>query len=256
MAAGAARVSRLERHQRDWEDLARLDPLWAIASTPEKRFGGWDDESFMASGRQKVAGLLKRLDSLGLPERRQRALDFGCGVGRLTLPLAEAFEEVKGVDIAPAMVEQARERTADLPRVRIVLNERDDLAVLAGERFDLVYTGLVLQHLPSRDVALRYLSDLAGLVAPGGVLVAQVPVALAPHLRLQPGRRAYDALRRLGVSRELLYRRLRLQPMRLTWVPRAEVARCLTAGGLRILHVDERHQSGVRSHTLYAATSR
>jgi SAM-dependent methyltransferase len=249
-------MSRLERHQRDWEDLARLDPLWAIASTPEKRFGGWDEEEFMASGRQKVAVLLKQLDSLGLPERRERALDFGCGVGRLALPLAEAFQSVTGVDIAPAMIEQARERAVDLPRTRFVLNERDDLAVLAGERFDLVYTGLVLQHLPSRASALRYLSELARLVAPGGVLVAQVPVALAPRLRLQPGRRAYDLLRRIGVSRELLYRTLRLQPMRLTWVPRAELDRCLTDTSLRIVYEEERRGGGVRSLTLYATTSR
>jgi SAM-dependent methyltransferase len=249
-------MSRLERHQRDWEDLARLDPLWAIASTPEKRFGGWDEEEFARSGERKVAALLQRLDALGLPERRGRALDFGCGVGRMTIPLANAFEEVTGVDIAPAMLEQARERAADLPRLRFVLNESDDLDAFAGETFDLVYTGLVLQHLPSRPMALRYLSELAGLVGTGGVLVAQVPIALALRPRLQPGRRAYDTLRRIGVSREFLYRKLRLQPMRLTWVPRADVERCLRAAGLPAIHEDERRQGGVRSLTLYAAASR
>jgi SAM-dependent methyltransferase len=249
-------MSRLERHRRDWDDLARLDPLWAIASTPEKRFGGWDEAEFARSGARKVARLLERLDSLALPERHERALDFGCGVGRITIPLADAFESVTGVDIAAAMLKRARERVAGLPHVQFVLNERDDLADLAGERFDLVYAGLVLQHMPSRTMALRYLSDLAGLVAPGGALVAQVPVALAPRLRLQPSRRAYDVLRRLGVSRELVYRRFRLQPMRLTWVPRAEVDRRLTAAGLRIVHVDERREGGVRSQTLYAAALR
>lgn len=137
-----------------------------------------------------------------------------------------------------------------------MLNERDDLEILAGERFDLVYTGLVLQHLPSRELALRYLSDLAGLVAPGGVLVAQLPIAVAPRLRLQPRRRAYAALRGLGLSRELLYRRLRLQPMRLTWVPRADVDRCLSAAGLQIVRAEERRQGGVRSLTVYAAAPR
>jgi SAM-dependent methyltransferase len=249
-------MSRLERQQRDWQDLARLDPLWAIASTPEKRFGGWDEDAFMASGRRKVASLMERLDRLGLPRRRERALDFGCGVGRLTLPLAGEFESVTGVDIAPAMIEQARDRAAGLPGVRFVLNEREDLEALAGERFDLVYTGLVLQHLPSRGLALRYLSGLARLVAPGGALVAQLPVAIALRLRLQLGWRAYDALRRLGVSGELLYRRLRLQPIRMTCVPRPDVERCLADAGLRIVHLDERDQGGVRSLTFYAAASR
>jgi SAM-dependent methyltransferase len=256
MAAGAAGMSSLKRHQRDWEDLARLDPLWAIASTPEKRFGGWDEEEFARSGERKVAGLLKRLESLCLPERRERALDFGCGVARLTLPLAEAFDEVTGVDIAPAMIDQARRRAAGLTGVRFVLNESDDLEILSGDSFDLVYTGLVLQHMPSRSIALRYLSGLAALVGPGGVLVAQVPVAITPWLRLQPGRRAYDLLRRLGVSRELLYRRLRMQPMRMTCVPRADVERCVAAAGLRVADADESDRGGVRSLTFYAAASR
>ena len=210
----------------------------------------------MASGRRKAAGLLARLDRLGVPARRGRALDFGCGVGRLTLPLASAFDEVTGVDIAPAMLEQGRRRASGFPGVRFVLNDSDDLELLAGERFDLVYTGLVLQHMPSRAIALRYLSGLAALVAPGGVLVAQVPVAIAPRLRLQPGRRAYDLLRLLGVPRDLLYRRLRMQPMRMTCVPRAKVEHCVAAAGLRIAQADESERGGVRSLTLYAAASR
>ncbi len=246
-------MSRLGRHQRDWDDLATMDPLWAIASTPDRRFGGWDEDAFMASGRRKVEGLMARFDRLGLPERRERALDFGCGVGRLTLPLGEHFAEAVGVDIAPAMIEQARERAAGREGVRYVLNERDDLQALAGEPYDLVYTGLVLQHQPSRATALRYLGELAGLVGPGGLLVAQLPVGMALRLRLQPGRRAYDALRGLGVSRDVLYKRLRLQPMRMNWVPRAEVERCLATAGLRIVEADERDREGVQSLTLYAA---
>jgi len=247
-------MSRLGRHQRDWDDLATMDPLWAIASTPDRRFGGWDEDAFMASGRRKVEGLMARFDRLGLPERRERALDFGCGVGRLTLPLGEHFAEAVGVDIAPAMIEQARERAAGREGVRYVLNERDDLQTLAGEPYDLVYTGLVLQHQPSRATALRYLGELAGLVGPGGLLVAQLPVGMALRLRLQPGRRVYDALRGLGVSRDVLYKRLRLQPMRMNWVPRAEVERCLATAGLRIVEADERDREGVQSLTLYAAS--
>jgi len=83
---------RLAEHQRDWEDLARLDPLWAIASAPDRRHGAWDDDEFMAGGRRKVAAIMRTLHGLDAPIDRRRALDFGCGVGRLTLPLAGHFE--------------------------------------------------------------------------------------------------------------------------------------------------------------------
>src|ERR1700741_2500362 len=93
---------------RGWEELARLDPLWAVASSPELRHGKWDEEEFYKGGRRKVRKLMKRLDALGLPARSARALDFGCGAGRLTLPLNDHFDAVMGVDIAPSMLALAR----------------------------------------------------------------------------------------------------------------------------------------------------
>jgi SAM-dependent methyltransferase len=246
-------MTRFRRHQRDWEDLAQLDPLWAIQTSDANRLGTDDDDSFMASGRRKVETTMLELGRLGLPEQHASALDFGCGVGRLTLPFADHFETVTGVDIAPAMTEQARVRAAGRADVRFLLNDRDDLSLLSGEQFDLVYTGLVLQHQPSARVALRYLGDLAALVGAGGVLVAQMPIAVPARLRLQHGRRVYATLRRLGVPRDVLYRRLRLQPMRMIAVPREAVDRCMADHRLRILHADQSERDGVRSVTVYAA---
>jgi SAM-dependent methyltransferase len=248
-------MSRRARHQRDWSDLAELDPMWAIASTPEKRFGGWDEAAFAESGARKAAGVLRRLDELGVPARHGRALDFGCGVGRLSLPLAERFETVVGVDIAPSMVEAARARAveAGVTNAHFVV---DGETPQEAASFDLVYCVLVLQHQPSTDAALDLVERLASLVAPGGVLVVQVPTRLAPRLRLQPGRRAYGALRALGVSPRFLYERLRLQPMRMVAVPRGRVDACLRAAGLREVRADERERQGVRSATLYAIADR
>jgi SAM-dependent methyltransferase len=248
-------MSRRARHRRDWSDLGELDPMWAIASTPEKRFGGWDEAAFAESGASKAAGVLRRLAELGVPARHGRALDFGCGVGRLSLPLAERFETVVGVDIAPPMIEAARARAAEAG----VTNAQ--FAVDGETRhepasFDLVYCVLVLQHQPSGDAALRLLERLAALVAPGGVLVVQVPTRLAPRLRLQPGRRIYSALRSLGLPRRFLYERLRLQPMRMLAVPRERVDACLRDAGLMEVRADVRERDGVRSVTLYAIADR
>lgn len=248
-------MSRRVRHRRDWSDLAELDPMWAIASTPERRFGGWDEPAFAESGARKAAGLLKRLDQLGVPERHGRALDFGCGVGRLSLPLAERFESLVGIDIAAPMIEAARARAAEAG----VTNAEflvDGETPEEPASFDLVYCALVLQHQPSADAALHLLERLAALVARGGVLVVQVPTRLAPRLRLQPGRRAYGALRALGVPPRFLYERLRLQPMRMVAIPRRRVDACLRAAGLREVRADERERHGVRSVTLYAIAER
>src|SRR4051794_14384082 len=79
-----ARVSGIEKHHDDWEQLAELDPMWAILSSPERRFGGWDEAEFFATGDQEVARLLARIDELGGLNGRAAALDFGCGVGRVS----------------------------------------------------------------------------------------------------------------------------------------------------------------------------
>jgi SAM-dependent methyltransferase len=243
---------RLAEHQRDWEDLARLDPLWAIASAPDRRHGAWDDDEFMATGRRKAARIVRRLNALGVPAARRRALDFGCGVGRVTIPLADHFDEAVGVDIAPAMVDQARTRAAARDDVCFLLDERENLALLDGERFDLVYTALVLQHLASREQVSRCARALARLVAPGGVLMAQMPSRLAPWARLQPRRRAYAALRSAGVPPAVLYGRLGLHPMRLLAFPRVAFEALLEGEGLQVAAVSARRRGASLSCTYLA----
>ena len=243
---------RLAEHQRDWDDLARLDPLWAIASVPDRLHSAWDDDEFMATGRRKAARIARTLDLLGAPAARRRALDFGCGVGRVTIPLADHFDEAVGVDIAPAMVDQARTRAAARDDVCFLLDERENLALLDGERFDLVYTALVLQHLASREQVSRCARALARLVAPGGVLMAQMPSRLAPWARLQTGRRAYAALRSAGVPPAVLYRRLGPHPMRLLDFPRPAFEALLEAEGLQVVEVSTRRRSALMSCTYLA----
>ncbi len=93
--------------QEIWEAQATADPLWAILSEDSKRRRGWDLGSFLATGERFVTDVLDRLAHLGV-EPHGAALDFGCGVGRLTQPLAQRFDHVTGVDISPPMIEAAQ----------------------------------------------------------------------------------------------------------------------------------------------------
>jgi len=62
---------------------------------------------FFESGLKEINAVMRYVESLGIDVSRRRALDFGCGVGRLTQAIANYFEEVYGVDIALSMIEQA-----------------------------------------------------------------------------------------------------------------------------------------------------
>lgn len=240
-------------HGQDWEDLAELDPLWAIAGRADKRFGGWQEEEFFASGEGLVRKALARGAQLGVSLQGTTALEFGCGVGRTTRVLARDFREVVGVDISAEMVRRGHELNARIENVELLHNADGTLGLLDGRRFELVFSRIVLQHLPGRAAIEAAIGELAAHLEPGGLLTFQLPVRLPLRARLQPHRRAYGALRRLGVPPHVLYRRLRLQPVRMTAVPRATVERRLAQAGARVLAVDEStNRAGVRSAIFYA----
>jgi 2-polyprenyl-3-methyl-5-hydroxy-6-metoxy-1,4-benzoquinol methylase len=92
---------------RNWDELAKNDPFWAILTFPHAKGNRWNIEQFFATGVTEVTELFEYLQSSGFSFSKGRALDFGCGVGRLTQALALHFEEVVGVDISPTFVELA-----------------------------------------------------------------------------------------------------------------------------------------------------
>jgi SAM-dependent methyltransferase len=225
----------LTAQRRDWEDLSRLDPLWAVLSDPSKRFGGWRLEEFFASGERDVVDFLETCDRHGLPAARTAALDFGCGVGRLTRALSTRFNHCTGVDISEPMIDLARDLNRDTAGCEFRLNDRDDLALFEDESFDFVLSHIVLQHVPGPDAILRYVGELARVLRPGGALLFQLPSSIPLRYRPQLARRVYGALRRVGVSAETLYRRLSLQPMRMTAVPIDAVRARLVDSGLTVV---------------------
>lgn len=157
----------IEELQKNWNELGNVDPLWAISTLDDKRGNRWDREEFFATGRADVAALMTMLSSLGITPVRGRALDFGCGVGRLTRALAAHFDEVCGVDIAPSMIAQAREHIRPGERCQFHVNAAGHLRELfANDSFDFVLSKSVLQHMRPQFAA-NYIRELLRVLVPG-----------------------------------------------------------------------------------------
>lgn len=184
----------LPRLQRNWTNLGRADPLGAILGDPRAP-GEWDLEAFLQTGRDFLGYLERHLQGLGVGFARARAMDFGCGWGRLSQALALRFAEVVGVDIAATMLEGARAIDRSGGRCRFVHNGSADLSQFAAGSFDLVLSVLVLQHM-RREYALGYLREFARVLRPGGVLVAQ----LAAEPLAAPGAVVAEAAGGAGVQ--------------------------------------------------------
>ncbi len=157
-----------------YEKLGREDPLYAVLSLKGCRYNRWDIKEFFETGRRHVGEVLQYADRLGLRLGFSRALDFGCGVGRLSQALAERFQEVVGVDIAESMVAKAREFNRHGSRVQYVVHANDDLSCFEDRMFDLVYSVITLQHIPP-EAAAAYIREFFRVLRPGGVALFQVP---------------------------------------------------------------------------------
>lgn len=152
----------------DWRELGRSNPYWAVISHPDFQRENMTPEGlerFYRSGSEYITPLAHELKAFTGELPHGRALDFGCGVGRLSEAMAAFASEVVGVDVSPAMLEIARARGG-----RAVYLE----APPAGP-FDWINSFIVFQHIPpARGEAI--LADLLARLAPGGVVSLQLTV--------------------------------------------------------------------------------
>lgn len=173
----ATAASLLDVVRGKWERLGEERPHWSVTGferhLPENLAA--NREEFEASGQTDLDLILRVLGRHGpAADRFSHVHDFGCGVGRVTLPLARRFARVTGSDVserhlAVARGEAARRGAANL---RFIRSGLPDFGMT--EPFDLWFSHLVLQHNPPPVIAL-ILRRMAALLAPGGLALFQVP---------------------------------------------------------------------------------
>jgi ubiquinone/menaquinone biosynthesis C-methylase UbiE len=207
--------------------------MWAVLTDPEKAGGRWQAEDFYAHGIAEIEQLMKRLDELGVADQRQRALDFGCGVGRLANALADHYEHVDGVDISTEMVRRAAEMAPNRARCTFHTNVAPDLSIFPDNQFDLVHSNIVLQHV-GPELTRSYIAEFARIVKPGGVVHFQLPVKPVPG----PTGLAMELLPKLILNR--------LRGMSMHGVSETRVHALLYSRGLRMLATDPDNSAGHR----------
>jgi 2-polyprenyl-3-methyl-5-hydroxy-6-metoxy-1,4-benzoquinol methylase len=150
------------------------------------RLEGKDDEEvdrLYERGRRWVGNLGERIQTrTGCTIDSRRALDFGCGVGRIALPLAERCEHVYGLDVSPAVLREADRMAKHLNLTNVEWLDASAVDQLAGS-YDLLLSFYVFQHIPSRE-GERIFAKLVQGLRPGGVA--------AVHFTIRPSKPRLD----------------------------------------------------------------
>ena len=158
-----------DRTAGDWEELARREPYFPVLTDEGVR-----DVDFLKTGEEDIVVLLAAIASLlGRDPPLDAALDFGCGAGRLTLPLARRAPRVVACDIAPTILEHARQNAHEAGLHNVTFIETGELAGLPDAQFDFVCSLLTFQHIPPAE-GYGLMRTLLRLLAPGGVAALQL----------------------------------------------------------------------------------
>lgn len=166
--------STLDQIQGSWDKMAKDDAMWAILTDPSKKNNQWDEESFFSTGRAFIDVQMKVFKNLKIEIKKENALDFGCGIGRLTQPLADIFDYVTGVDISKYMIQLAR-RYNQYPQT-VTYTQNDYNLPFADKVFDYVQSHIVLQHIKA-ELTLNYIGEFLRVLKPKGILYFQLPVS-------------------------------------------------------------------------------
>ena len=163
----------------DWQSMAESEPFYSVLTSEEFLSARLDQaaiDRFYASGETDICWVFDKLTYHFGAFEPKSALDFGCGVGRLTFAMARRASSVTGVDIAPAMVDHANKRCAQLGQANVRFQTE-----IPDNRVEWINSYIVLQHVPTAH-GLRILRRLFDLVVAGGRISIQLTISREPRL--------------------------------------------------------------------------
>jgi ubiquinone/menaquinone biosynthesis C-methylase UbiE len=232
-----------ELMQKDWNERAQEDANFYVA------FGRRDQdmEEFFSTAIEVIRGLeweLKRIPTKN--PRARRALEIGCGPGRLMRPMSRHFGEIHGIDVSDEMIRRACENLQGIPHAHLHHTSGCDLAPFADESFDFIYSYAVFQHIPSFDVVMNYLREAHRVLKPGGLLRVQIN-------GLPQTAKVYDTWSGVRISAAQVREFSREHKMQLLalegvdtqymWTTMLKAQRCESHGPVRIRRITNAHSS-------------
>lgn len=156
----------------EWKVLGKKDPYYGVCSSDEFNKSNLTETSrtaFFKSGAEYIASITSVIKGVfGHDFHPQNAVDFGCGVGRLVIPLSSVCKHVTGIDISAGMLAEAKKNIDERGIQNVSLVESGSNINLQREQYDFIHSYIVFQHIPVK-AGIHIFQQLLDLLKPGGI---------------------------------------------------------------------------------------
>lgn len=160
------------RSKEEWNTLAGENHKYYIVSKKGRQIS---EEEFRATGEENYREVIlgdEQIRARIAPFGDKRVLDIGCGAGRLVEFFAKDFASVEGVDISEKMVEEAKKRLGHVSNAHFTATDGMHYP-FPDNSFDLVFSYIVFQHMPSEAVIRENLKEVRRVLKPTGIAKIQ-----------------------------------------------------------------------------------
>lgn len=161
---------------KEWETFGKNNPYYGVIIDDAYKAENLTDDSkqkFFATGEIYASSIFAVIEkNLGKPFSPEKAIDFGCGVGRLTIPLAKRCGHMTGIDISESVLKEATANAKNLGLKNVDFKLFNDTLIPTG-KFDFINTFIVLQHIVT-ERGMQIINDMLTALENGGIATLHV----------------------------------------------------------------------------------
>ena len=176
----------MDKIKKDWDRWGENDPYYAVSTFDKFRKDNLTEsnkEDFFQTGYEHIHKLWNEIENNFVKDfKPQKGLDFGCGVGRLVVPLAEKCVEILGVDISELMLKEAALNCEKRKINNVKFLQTDDFLSRTEDKFDFIHSFIVFQHI-NPLIGEKILKKIVESVAVNGIGVLHFVYANPPDDR-------------------------------------------------------------------------
>jgi len=239
----------------DWQAWGSNDPYHAALSFDRFKQSNWTEESsreFFQTGEDHIERVFKNIASrIDAQFNPTLAIDFGCGPGRLVLPLARRCRTIIGVDVSESMLAETRRSAERRGLENVVGVLSDETLSQVPSDVDLVHSFIVFQHIPTQR-GLSSMAALLGKLRLGGIAALHVTIHRNAPLPARVANQVrYNSKLVAGIFNLMQRKAFSTPLMRRFMYPPVDVLNVYRTAGIGSIAIDLEDQGNCTTATFY-----